>query len=118
MMKPGQPCVSCHKENFGPALVFAGTVYPNASAENDCNGTPAITVEITGADGTILTQTTNAAGNFFLKGAASKLKMPYTARVFDIDHMRPMLGPQTNGDCNSCHTQTGEKGAPGRIMAP
>ena len=26
--------------------------------------------------------------------------------------------PQTNGDCNSCHTEAGSNKAPGRVMTP
>lgn len=29
-----------------------------------------------------------------------------------------MITAQTNGDCNSCHTESGTLAAPGRIMAP
>jgi predicted CXXCH cytochrome family protein len=29
-----------------------------------------------------------------------------------------MSGAVTAGDCNSCHTEQGANGAPGRIMAP
>jgi hypothetical protein len=29
-----------------------------------------------------------------------------------------MSGAQMTGDCNSCHTQDGWNGAPGRIVAP
>jgi len=29
-----------------------------------------------------------------------------------------MTAPQTSGDCNGCHTQTGANGAPGRITLP
>jgi predicted CXXCH cytochrome family protein len=29
-----------------------------------------------------------------------------------------MTTPQTNGDCNSCHTPDGASNAPGRIIAP
>jgi hypothetical protein len=31
---------------------------------------------------------------------------------------RIMSAGQTNGDCNSCHTQNGAMSAPGRIMLP
>ena len=31
---------------------------------------------------------------------------------------RAMLGSVTSGDCNSCHTQDGRNGAPGRVLAP
>jgi hypothetical protein len=30
----------------------------------------------------------------------------------------PMLTPVDTGDCNSCHTQDGKEGAPGRIILP
>jgi predicted CXXCH cytochrome family protein len=29
-----------------------------------------------------------------------------------------MTTPQTNGDCNSCHTEQGTNGASGRIVWP
>jgi len=39
-------------------------------------------------------------------------------RVFDGTKDRVMGAPLTAGDCNSCHTEPGVNGAPGRIMAP
>jgi len=41
-----------------------------------------------------------------------------TARVVRGDQERVMLSPQMDGDCNSCHTENGANGAPGRIVAP
>jgi predicted CXXCH cytochrome family protein len=29
-----------------------------------------------------------------------------------------MIGAITNGDCDSCHTESGTMSAPGRIMLP
>jgi predicted CXXCH cytochrome family protein len=29
-----------------------------------------------------------------------------------------MMTPQETGDCNSCHTEQGRNGAPGRILLP
>jgi predicted CXXCH cytochrome family protein len=31
---------------------------------------------------------------------------------------RIMVQAQTSGDCNSCHSESGSKDAPGRIVAP
>jgi hypothetical protein len=31
---------------------------------------------------------------------------------------RAMVAPQTNGDCNSCHTENGANKAPGRVLLP
>jgi len=44
--------------------------------------------------------------------------MPYTAKVKYNGLERVMVASQTTGDCNSCHTQAGTKGAPGRILLP
>lgn len=119
-MEPGNACITCHDANNGPGYTFAGTVYPNLVAENRCYGlssqVSAITVELTGSDGVVSTAHTNTVGNFF---SGANVKMPYTARIIDADgNERVMNTPQTTGDCNSCHTPTGQKKAPGRIVAP
>jgi hypothetical protein len=44
--------------------------------------------------------------------------MPYTVEVRYQGRVRAMTTPQSTGDCNSCHTEQGAKGAPGRIMLP
>jgi hypothetical protein len=44
---------------------------------------------------------------------------PFTARVVTpTGGVRAMATPQTNGDCNTCHTVAGRKGAQGRIWLP
>ena len=48
----------------------------------------------------------------------SELALPYRAKVVVGGRERVMLTPQTNGDCNACHTQAGAEGAPGRIIVP
>lgn len=110
-MRPGVSCRGCH------SYVIAGTVYPTLHEPTNCNGTNAssLRVIITGANGATLTLTPNSAGNFF---SNTSVATPFTARVMSSAGTR-MMGPsQTSGDCNSCHTQNGANGAPGRIMAP
>jgi mono/diheme cytochrome c family protein len=111
-MRPGDACGSCH--NFA----LAGTVYPTAHEPAHCNGVTTaagVKVIITGANGTSVTLTPGTAGNF---NSNTKITMPYTVKLMSANGMRAMLTPQTSGDCNSCHTQNGANGAPGRIMAP
>jgi hypothetical protein len=119
-MAPGQACISCHSQGEGPRFAIAGTVYPTAHEPDDCNGTSSgtsgsISVVITGANGQSITLTPNSVGNF---SSRSGVGLPYTAQVISGGQVRAMSTPQTTGDCNSCHTQTGQNGAPGRILAP
>jgi hypothetical protein len=44
--------------------------------------------------------------------------LPFTAKVTFQGREIVMTTPQTDGDCNSCHTETGANGAPGRIKLP
>ncbi|MEI8259068.1 MAG: hypothetical protein WCJ30_25650, partial [Deltaproteobacteria bacterium] len=92
-------------------------------AQDDCNAFPVgspipstVVVEITDAMGVVSRVTPNAAGNFAL--IAFSFTLPYTARVVYMGRERRMLAPQTDGDCNTCHTQAGASGAPGRITLP
>lgn len=112
-MRPGNDCKGCH------SFTIAGTVYPTAHEPNNCDGTASggIKVVITGADGSTVTLTPSAAsGNFY---SNSTIKTPFTAKVTNTaGAVRMMVASQTAGNCNSCHTQDGGNGAPGRIMAP
>jgi mono/diheme cytochrome c family protein len=119
-MNPGEACVGCHASTLGEAPVFsiAGTVYPTVHEPDLCNGAPQSSgahVVITGADGRTLTLSPTAAGNFY---SQMTVKMPYSAKVVTAAGERAMTATQTSGDCNSCHTQNGANGAPGRIMLP
>jgi len=116
-MTPGHACISCHSRGEGPRFDVAGTVYPTAHEPNDCAGTGSgITVVITDARGQRFRVTPNSVGNF---GAShTGLATPYTAVVERNGAELAMVTPQTNGDCNSCHTENGDSSAPGRIMAP
>ena len=116
-MSPGGACNACHAAGGGEAPIFsvAGTVYPTAHEPNDCNGLANVTVVITDSTGKQLSLVTNSAGNFSSTGTITP---PYQAKVVSGSSVRAMISSQTSGDCNSCHTEAGTGGAPGRIMAP
>jgi hypothetical protein len=57
----------------------------------------------------------NGSGNF---SSSTTIRLPYTAKVIANGAERAMGTPQTNGDCNACHTQAGTMNAPGRIVVP
>ena len=119
LMHPGGDCIDCHSERGeGPSFAFAGTVYTDYDEEYDCNGVEGAEVEVTDAEGSTWTMTTNAAGNFFTYSRDADPVMPITAvvRVGDAEHA--MNTPQNDGDCASCHTAAGSGGAPGRVVVP
>lgn len=136
-MNPGQACNACHRreaaegENDAPILVVGGTVYPNGHAPDDCWGIDglagpyaSIEVWITDAAGTTHRLGVGRTGNFLLEEAEG-FTAPYTAKVVDVSVDPPaervMVEPQTDGDCNLCHTESGfgdGSDAPGRIMVP
>src|SRR6478609_6486750 len=121
-MNPGLPCIKCHRQypNFAPRFTVAGTVFPTAHEPDKCFGVPASTgaaVIITDANGQELPPIQVVSGGNF--GAIlADLAVPYRAKVVVGDSERVMVTPQTNGDCNTCHTQTGAEGAPGRVIVP
>lgn len=111
-MRPGAACNSCH------GYTIIGTIYPTVHEPTNCNGVNGSTgtrVVVTGANGATVTLTPTGAGNFFSNAAVS---MPFTARVTSNAGTRAMVGTLTSGNCNSCHTQNGANGAPGRIIVP
>ena len=119
-MHPGDACIACHSSGEGPAFTAAGTVFPSGHEPNDCNGLDptvlGLQVVLTDANGKDIPVSVNSVGNFYYTGP---LASPFTARLTENDgKVRAMATPQTSGDCNSCHTQTGANGAPGRITAP
>jgi hypothetical protein len=124
-MGPGHACISCHDdsniasgEQDAPLFAFAGTVYPTAHEPTDCigSGTQGAQVELTDANGNLFTQLVNAAGNF--SDTPPGFAYPYTARVRFQGRERAMLEAQAIGDCNLCHSERGDIGAPGRILLP
>jgi hypothetical protein len=124
VMHPGLACIACHATSHdaaasGPAdaprFSIAGTVYPTGHEPNDCNGATAAVVEITDASGKVTSLPINAAGNFFTSAAIAS---PFHVAVVAHGKRRAMAPSPPNGDCNSCHTQNGANGAPGRIVLP
>lgn len=125
-MMPGHACTPCHAqsnaatgENDAPIFAFAGTIYPTGHEPDNCVGSAAegAEVTITDASGKTWTATANHSGNFFLEDAPT-FRLPLRARVDFQGRTRTMALEQNNGDCNSCHTQFGLEGAPGRIVLP
>ena len=120
-MEPGQACISCHAKSGGeaPTFVIAGTLYPTGHEPDNCNGVNGSTgarVVVTGNNGTSITLTPNSAGNFY---SSTSLPPPYQAKVVNGSGVeRVMSSTASTGDCNSCHTQSGASGAPGRITLP
>jgi hypothetical protein len=115
-MHPGGACITCHTIKGGPAFKVAGTVFPTLHEPNDCNGDPQpINVVVTDARGKDTTLQTNGVGNFFTR---TKIAAPFKVKLVNGAKTRAMNGTLTAGDCNSCHTEKGANGAPGRIMAP
>jgi mono/diheme cytochrome c family protein len=118
LMNPGFACNACHQVQGGPNLRIAGTVYAGLHELNGCDGKgppPALSVIITDKVGKVTTLPVNAAGNFYTQ---VKILAPYKAKVTDGVTTRAMTGSVTAGDCNSCHSEVGANGAPGRVMAP
>jgi len=65
--RPGQPCLTCHRDGYSPGddkFVVAGTVYLRAS---DSRGLRGASVEISDAAGHQFTAQTNDAGNFMVE---------------------------------------------------
>jgi hypothetical protein len=121
LMEPGQACISCHTRNGGeaPTFAIAGTLYRTGHEPNNCNGasgTSGAHVVVSGSNGTSITLAPNSAGNFY---SSTFLSAPYTAKVVNGSGIeRVMVSTLSTGDCNSCHSQTGANGAPGRITLP
>ncbi|MFO0709066.1 MAG: hypothetical protein U0353_04465 [Sandaracinus sp.] len=120
-MNPGMACNECHAR-MAPRRVFtiAGTVYPTGHEPDTCNGAPGTTdgglvVEITDATGAVVRMTPNSVGNF---SSTTRVTFPITAAVRSGVASRAMHGTIMTGDCNTCHTQTGDMSAPGRITIP
>jgi hypothetical protein len=116
LMHPGGDCIGCHEsEGEGPHFTIAGTVMGDAAEPDDCYGVEGVTVRITGADEAVEEVVTNAAGNFFFSGAVA---FPYNIEIERGGVTGAMAAAQSEGSCGVCHTEIGENGAPGRVVAP
>jgi hypothetical protein len=124
-MRPGEACVACHKAQRVPRLfAFAGTVYPTGHEPNDCVGTTegTLAVIITDVNKKEVSIPVNAANNGNFSLLTTTLTAPYSVRVENTSTGKARAMSRTlaagEGDCNSCHTETGTNSAPGRIVAP
>lgn len=120
-MHPGRDCIGCHVTSpDAPQLAVAGTVFPsNAGTDtDDCLGVGGAQVALKDRNGKVWTMQTNSAGNFYLDKADGTPSGPYTAKITWQGKTREMDSPQMSTACNSCHTATGNTGAPGRILLP
>jgi hypothetical protein len=126
-MNPGTACIACHLSKpdgkSPPIFLVAGTVYPTGHEPDLCFGgapdkTTPVIIEITDANSKVISLPAYSAGNFFLNSGTSSLALPFTAKLRYDGRERAMKSPQQSGDCNSCHTQDGANGAPGRLVLP
>jgi hypothetical protein len=124
-MNPGFACILCHAasnaatgEADAPIFAFAGTLYATGHEPSSCigGGDGAAQVLVRDADGQELSALANASGNFLFEDAI--LKPPFSAKVLLDGRERAATTPHRNPDCNVCHTQLGEQGAPGRVVLP
>ncbi len=130
-MNPGMACQACHLgQNFmgqnpngesktSKAFFFMGSLYPSLHEKDRCNDNrvPSGTVvEILDSAGVVrLTLTPNSVGNFYSSTTTAGFPLPYRARVVSNGKVNAMVTPQQVGDCNTCHTERGTGGAPGRV---
>jgi hypothetical protein len=123
-MNPGLACKACHATNaVFYNYQFMGTVFPSLHEQDKCNAPPVSggIVEIIDANGNVAATLTpdSPSGNFHSAIPVLDLvQVPYTARITANGHTAMMTTPQMSGDCNSCHTEQGANGAPGRIVWP
>lgn len=135
-MNPGLACRSCHLgNNFqgqnplgairpSRAHYFMGTAYSTLHEADLCRAASPpsdAVVQILDNTGTVRLSlpVSPVSGNFYSgPGTMAGIALPYTARVVSGGNVREMKTPQTNGDCNTCHTEQGREGAPGRVMWP
>lgn len=124
-MNPGKACITCHleTEDEGPIVQIGGTVYPSLHEKDLCYGIdgPASTarVIITDAAANTFELPVGRTGNFALEVEDQRnVVFPIRAKVVAAGRERAMSVAQHTGDCNSCHTEQGRNGAPGRILLP
>jgi hypothetical protein len=113
-MLPGEDCLSCHNGTRAGAWTVAGTVYSDPNAPTYA-GEEGAQVIVTGADGKVLTLTSNSVGNFYTAEAIAK---PFTVVIQRGSFKMVMTAPPTTGACSACHTVPPTDGAPGRLFVP
>ena len=114
--RAGQPCLLCHDGAAGdpPAFSMAGTIFEDANALAPLVGG---VVTLQGKDGSTMTATTNAAGNFYL--TPREYLPDYPVHVTSVASgsvsvtMHSHIG--RNGSCAGCHFDPAGQGSPGHV---
>jgi len=114
--RPGQPCLLCHDGALGDPQAFsmAGTVFQDANSLTPLDGA---IITLLSADGSTVTATTNAAGNFYL--SADQYTPHYPVHVKSIVSGTTSIFMQShiggNGSCAGCHVDPAGPDSPGHV---
>jgi hypothetical protein len=102
--RPGQPCVSCHREGEeAEAYVVAGTVYRDEATRVPL---PGVRVLITDAQARTFEARSNCAGNFYLKPREAQVTWPIWVTMRHGAHEIEMESPiYREGSCAACHAE-------------
>ncbi len=109
--RPGQPCLLCHG-NFS----VAGTVFVDPLNRDPAVG---VTVNLTDSQGHVFSDTTNAAGNFFITPEQfapvypMKVALQYNGMTVN---MTANVG--RDGACAMCHSDPVSPSSPGHVYTP
>jgi hypothetical protein len=120
-MEPGNACIACHSQYSGleaPPMYFAaGTVYDTGHEPSRCYGVNVAGAQVvfTDANNTDHAVSVDSSGNFAL---STSVPRPFHVKVVYNGMVRAMSAAPPSGDCNTCHTATGDQSAPGRIVLP
>ncbi len=106
----GRNCLACH------SFASAGTVFTSLNAPDNTPGAAGYRIKL--SDGTVF-GTGYGTGNSYTYSFPSG---NYTAQVIDpngnvVNSSAEMSHDASRRACNSCHTATGNNGAPGRITS-
>jgi hypothetical protein len=115
--RPGQPCLLCHDGALGNPGEFsvAGTVFTNPTDSQPARGAR---VELTAADGSRSTQTSNAAGNFYIPAQSWRPKYPLQVSIsFESSKVSMTSNIGRDGACASCHFDPAGADSPGHVYA-
>ncbi len=117
----GKDCSSCHSAGNEYIFNIGGTIFrkKDAGDESVADAAEGYTVElITRSCKSIVARKGSGSGNFFMRYELSEDFIPF---VLDpngkrVNRASAVHAPDRTA-CNSCHTQTGKNGAPGRIVS-
>jgi hypothetical protein len=121
-MYPGRACNACHASTQGPdtppIFAAAGTVFATGKVVDDC--LPPTSIDLTQAKVVLHDANGDHTLNVGIDGnfSSKSIVYPYTAKVTYMGKERAMATPQSNGDCNGCHTAAGTNTTPGAAPAP